>query len=300
MIRSSTVTRFSIRSDLLCYLCTVLLFGCTSAELQVLDASKHPQVKALLSLGFINLTGAPTLTLNKTKGSREKTVGPDVFVFIEGDGAPWTLFGTTPPNDPTPRRSLALDLARTTALKSPASVLYVARPCQFQAPTMFIKCATEVWASKRYGNEQLALLLSSTEQGLMSLEKKIKPKLRLSLVGHSGGGVRAIRVGAELIRRGYEVVRVVTLASPIDPVTWSANHRFSTLHVDTYYNDMDLIAQSQVATHYVGKNDRLVVLGDTSERYKYNPKEITEVAGVEHVAGWQEYWNTVILDEISH
>ena len=102
----------------------------------------------------------------------------------------------------------------------------------------------------------------------------------------------AIRVGAELIRRGYEVVRVVTLASPIDPVTWSANHRFSTLHVDTYYNDMDLIAQSQVATHYVGKNDRLVVLGDTSERYKYNPKEITEVAGARArswLAGILEY-----------
>jgi len=108
----------------------------------------------------------------------------------------------------------------------------------------------------------------------------------------------AIRVGAELIRRGHEVVGVVTLASPIDPITWSENHRFSTLDVDTYYNDMDLLAQSQVATHYVGKNDRLIVLADTRNRYRYTPKEITEVAGVGHTAGWLEYWEHVILSDI--
>ena len=286
-----------MRSHLLCCLCAVFLFGCASAELQVADASKHPQVKALLSLGFINLTGAPTLTLKKTRGAREKAVGPDVFVFIEGDGAAWTLFGTPPPRDPTPRGSVALGLVRTTAIKSPASVLYVARPCQFLASSTFTKCATEAWASKRYSNEQLALLLSSTDQGLKSLEKKMLPRLRIILVGHSGGGVMAIRVGAELIRRGHEVVGVVTLASPIDPITWSENHRFSTLDVDTYYNDMDLLAQSQVATHYVGKNDRLVVLADTRDRYRYTPKEITEVAGVGHVAGWLEYWEHVILSD---
>ena len=303
MIKPPTRAHSSMRSHLLFCLCTVFLFACASAELQELDASKHRQAKALLSLGFINLTDTPTLTLtltrNKTRGAREKTVAPDVFVFIEGDGAPWSLFGTRPPSDPTPRRSIALDLARTTAIKSPASVLYVARPCQFLAAATFTKCATEAWASKRYSNEQLALLLSSTEQGLKSLGKNTLPSLRIILVGHSGGGVMAIRVGAALIRGGHDVVGVVTLASPIDPITWSENHRFSALDVDTYYNDMDLLAQGQVASHYVGKNDKLVGLADTRERYRDTPKKISEVAGVEHVAGWLEYWEHVIFDEIS-
>ena len=161
MIKPPTRAHSSMRSHLLFCLCTVFLFACASAELQELDASKHRQAKALLSLGFINLTDTPTLTLtrNKTRGAREKTVAPDVFAFIEGDGAPWSLFGTRPPSDPTQRSSIALDLARTTAIKSPASVLYVARPCQFLASATFTKCATEAWESKRYSNEQPTLIL---------------------------------------------------------------------------------------------------------------------------------------------
>ena len=60
-----------------------------------------------------------------------------------------------------------------------------------------------------------------------------------------------------------------------------------------------LISQGQVASHYVGKNDKLVGLADTRERYRDTPKKIAEVAGVEHVAGWLEYWEHVIFDEIS-
>ncbi|MHC8509942.1 MAG: autotransporter outer membrane beta-barrel domain-containing protein [Rhodospirillales bacterium] len=56
-------------------------------------------------------------------------------VYIEGDGAPW-INRTAPPEDPTPRRAVAFDMALANAGAVPgapkgANVLYVARPCQF-------------------------------------------------------------------------------------------------------------------------------------------------------------------------
>ena len=97
--------------------------------LGVLSACANPVTHAE------RLASAPHLDRDGLLGSpyrhmgfaSEATRDDTLWVFIDGDGSPWTRNGMKPAVDPTPRHPLALELAART----PAAVLFLGRPCYF-------------------------------------------------------------------------------------------------------------------------------------------------------------------------
>ena len=257
------------------------------------DYDRHPQIDLALKAGFVNVPNTPTRSLLRTSDEPKSWGAQQVVVFFEGDGAQWTGFGTVPPRDPTPRQSVALDLALSTARKSQLHVMYVARPCQFDTRAVPPTCNEIQWTEKRYSKEQLKLLLSSTETALKLISPDMANTPPLALVGHSGGGLMSIRAAAAFIRKGYRIHQVTTLASPIDPIRWSHNHRFSPLDLDSYYEDLDLVRASGLTKHYLGENDKLVTIDDVNIH-----NEFEAVPGVGHATGWLAYWQKTLLKRL--
>jgi len=265
---------------------------CLPAVAWSADDAQHLQITAALQAGFISVPNTPTLTLLHRTDSPQRRPSDPTLIFFEGDGAPWTAFGTLPPRDPTPHQSIGLDLALSTARRSRFNVIYVARPCQFESKARLQACSQTQWTQDRYSNEQRALLLSSTTRALQFAATAKNPQPLVTLIGHSGGGLMAIRIAASFSQTGYPVAQVITLASPIDPVIWAKNHQFSALNLDSYYQDLGRVQASGLAEHYIGENDKLVTAKDVGKNI------ITSVPDTGHASGWLPYWNQTLLTKL--
>lgn len=161
-------------------------------------------------------------------------------IFIEGDGAPWPSLGV-PPGDPTPKRSIALELA----LRTPGAVAYLARSCQFQDKVG--ACPQKFWTTHRFSSGQVSTMSSAVG----ALKKKAGAS-ELVLVGFSGGGVHATL----LAQHRDDVVRLITLAAPLALSEWTRK-----LNLSSFHNTDDPMIGPRLrmpSTHYTGGRDRTV------------------------------------------
>jgi dienelactone hydrolase len=138
--------------------------------------------------------------------------GAPRFVFLEGDGRPWSPDGRRPASDPDPQRAIASELA---FLEQHGSVV-LGRPCyhgRFDDPG----CRPELWTSGRYSPTVVASMAAALDELLAAL-----PPRPVVLVGYSGGGALALLVS----ERRPEVRAVVTLAANLDLEAWTNLHGY--------------------------------------------------------------------------
>ena len=213
-----------------------------------------------------------------------------LWVIIEGDGAGWGEDGS-PPSDPTPRRAIGKEIARRIAQSRP--VLYLARPCQFLAPTgsdALRSCHQVYWAEKRFDGA----VIKAYQSILHSVaQERSGPQRRVILVGYSGGGV----IAAELATHLPSLVGLVTIASPLDLPRWTAHHKVSPLASPTPTGALlDGLAHLHAPSLYLfGQKDRIVP-PSVLDRVIARLKTATFVKDAGHNADWATLLHERIAD----
>ncbi|HTE40235.1 MAG TPA: alpha/beta hydrolase [Steroidobacteraceae bacterium] len=148
----------------------------------------------------------------RTKGTPTAVL----WVFIEGDGKPWSDDSQTINDDPSPRSTLAFQLAGQTD----GAVLYLGRPCYFSARSD-TRCSKEIWSSDRFSND----VVVSMNEALRAMIAQLQSK-RAILVGHSGGGTLAALMASDLIAADSPPAALVTIAGNLDVEAWTSHHGY--------------------------------------------------------------------------
>jgi hypothetical protein len=200
-----------------------------------------------------------------------------VWVFIEGDGSPWTDGGTKVADDPTARNPLALRLA----LQTPGSVIYLGRPCYLRARND-ARCTPSLWTATRYSNDVVASMNSA-------LQAVVSSK-RIVLVGYSGGGTLAVLMAQSL----PNVAAVVTIVSNLDTAEWTRQHRYSPL-LGRNPADEAALPNSIAQIHLVGGQDENAS-ESMAARYlaRVSPEQIWRFKQFDHVCCWEQTWPEIL------
>lgn len=170
--------------------------------------------------------------------------GKTLVAYIEGDGEAF-VDRTTPSDAPSPRNPLVLKLA---SLDPAASVLYLARPCQYLSKENWTGCEQSLWTVRRYGPEVLKALGDALDQAKSALGVE-----HLSLVGYSGGGVLAMLLAATR----KDVADVVTVAANLDIAEWTQIHSITPLSGSLNPADYAAGYATLPQTHFCGSNDKV-------------------------------------------
>jgi hypothetical protein len=200
------------------------------------------------------------------------------YVFIEGDGSPWSGGGTRVSDDPTPHHPLALTLAAQT----PASIMYLGRPCYFQARSD-AACRPSAWTSERYSGQ-----IVTSMSAVINRYVAANPSRRVVLIGYSGGGVLAVLI-APLVHASA----VVTIAANLDVEAWARWHQYTPLS-----GSLNPAAQPQLESphewHLVGDRDA-VVPPRLSQRYleRVSPDHVWHYTSFDHVCCWAQQWPSI-------
>jgi dienelactone hydrolase len=211
---------------------------------------------------------------------RADSVGEPLFVFIEGDGLPWRDGGMRIAEDPTPHRPLALALAAQT----PGSVLYVGRPCHFQA-RRDTACSAALWTSERYSAAVVASMAAVVNR--VSADRQSS---RVIMIGYSGGGALAVLMAPSV--RG--AAAVVTLAANLDIDAWVRWHGYLPLRGSLSPATEPPLSDSIAQWHLVGDQDQEVP-PSVSLRYleRLSPDLTWHFASFDHICCWSEQWPAI-------
>lgn len=167
-----------------------------------------------------DVTGAVALTLPAgdfvLQAVERSGAGEEAWVFIEGDGRPWRAGGQVIAENPTPQKTPMLDWM----LQTQGPSLYLGRPCYHQ-PRIEKPCNPLLWTYLRYSETVVAAMQTALSAWLQS-----QPQVsRVTLVGHSGGGVLALL----LAERMPSAHRVIAMAAPLDIDRWADLHGYGRL-----------------------------------------------------------------------
>jgi pimeloyl-ACP methyl ester carboxylesterase len=252
----------------------------------------------LLGCGAFKPTPSATTLLMEVAGAPSvktiETGGPEVFyhspanttdlphyVFFEGDGAAWSGDGQTPPVDPTPAYSLALEWFVQLGPKAIGRT-YIGRECQFvralnrDQPK---RCPPAAWTSARYSQAYIDRITGTLQQ--LNLDPS-----RMIFVGHSGGGNVAL-----LVARAVKPRCLVTMASPLDSDYWTKHMGYEPL---TQSLNAALFSHELGTTkymHYVGALDTEVPPASVTG----SPLRVrvSTVSRAGHSSGWREVWKNI-------
>jgi len=203
-----------------------------------------------------------------------------LVLFVDGDGLPWIRGGRQVAADPTPRVPLALELAAAT----PASVLYLGRPCYLevrQPP----ECEARLWTAARYSPEVVASM--SAAAGGYIAEHDFRQVL---LVGYSGGGTLAV-----LMARAVPNVRgVISIAGNLDPDTWARLHGYLPLDGSLNPSLEPPLPAALKQWYLVGQRDAIVPTA-ASARYleRIPPERVWSYPRFDHRCCWVDEWPSV-------
>ena len=206
---------------------------------------------------------------------------PDLLVvFIDGDGSPWTHGGRRIARDPTPRVPLALELAAST----PASVLYLGRPCYLQI-TQPPECSERLWTSQRYSGVVVASM-SAAASAFVS-EHHFKHVL---LVGYSGGGALAVLMAGAL----PGISGVVTIAGNLDPDKWTALHGYLPLQ-GSLNPALEPPLPADLKQWYLAGERDTNIPATVTARYlqRTAPERVWSYARFDHVCCWTREWPAI-------
>ena len=226
--------------------------------------------------------------------NKSQTNGTPTIVFIEGDGASWTRGGKLPPKNPTPSQSILIDFF-SPENGPPVNQIYLGRPCQFVDPARFGDCDISDWTSHRYAKKQTERIFAALLYWLNKLEQSSS----IHLIGHSGGGLMAVRLAFKLDQSGFQVNSITAISSPIDPEYWTENRGFSPLQIDSYNEELNWAVQHQCIDLWIGEDDRLISVKDIRPSIrKKMANQIKVVPNASHSKGWQQEWTKEILPTI--
>jgi len=242
---------------------------------KTLAARQHWHVKTVPSDTF-------SLTTYQPQNPRS---GPDLRVYIEGDGFAW-VNRQQPSNDPTPLNPVGLRLALQDPWSGP--IAYVARPCQYQTKAT-LACKPMYWTHARFAPD----VISATHQVLDQLKFNAGAQ-RLTLVGYSGGAA----VAALLAAHRTDVQNLITVAGNLNHATWTQHHRISPLY--SSLNPADAIDPlTRVHQwHFVGGQDRIMpahLIRDFAQRFPASQQpHILEQPDYTHHCCWADNWPQLI------
>ena len=201
-------------------------------------------------------------------------------VYIEGDGFAWASRHQVS-SDPTPKEPVSLRLAERDL---GPRVLYLGRPCQYTNPETWRGCDARYWSSHRFAPETVAATMAAIDQG-----KRLAGASVIELIGYSGGGVMAALVAA----RRDDVLRLVTVAAPLDHDAWTRHHQVSPL-----FGSLSPMAElPRLAAipqrHIVGAEDAIVpaLVAQSYLNQLQSAVATLEMApGADHQCCWVERW----------
>jgi hypothetical protein len=203
-----------------------------------------------------------------------------LVLFIEGDGSPWVDGGRQVAADPTPHAPLALELAAST----PASVLYLGRPCYLEV-TRPPECSEPLWTSQRYSSEVVASMSAAAATYIK--EQHFEQVL---IVGYSGGGTLAALMAKNL----PHVSGVVTIAGNLDPDAWVQLHGYLPL-TGSLNPSLEPPLPAQLKQWYlVGERDENVPAAATARYFARVPQErVWSYARFDHKCCWAQAWPSI-------
>jgi len=254
-----------------------------------------------------------------------------ILVVIESDGAPWRYGGRVPPEDPTPRNPIGLQMAM--AAPADMQVLYLARPCQFLRKPLarYSACAdSQWWTDKRFSPGVVEAYAAGVAQFLAEAQspgprthaqtpfgEKMLPEAsppgtlpQLILAGFSGGGTLALRVASQWPQflSSAHALCLISLAAPLDLHAWTAHHRLRPVHgavpgapygAAPLDEDFSLLAEGLegVRAHFAfGTSDRIVPL-QSAGRFATHPAwqhALHHYPGLGHDDSWLKVWPTLL------
>ncbi|MEB6380945.1 alpha/beta hydrolase [Leclercia adecarboxylata] len=252
---------------------SLLLMGCISADLQS-TAQKIASKSGLISEKF-DVDPFPIVGWHR--------ITPPVnvlHVYIEGDGFAWKT-RTTPSDNPTPRNPTGLKLA---AADNHASVLYLARPCQFIGPPLPASCSVNIWTQDRFSPVVIEAMNAALTQAVARY-----PGVKIDLVGYSGGG----NIAALLAARRSDVRSLRTVAGNLDVAWVNALHHVTPMPAAESAIDRASALRALPQIHYSGEADTTVppaVARRFQQAVGGTCVQTEVVSGLSHGSDWAAVW----------
>lgn len=236
--------------------------------------------RAARGAGFVKQTVSGDrfdhLVLTKISGG---TADAALHIYIEGDGSAW-IANRWIAADPTPRKPVALELMRL----DPGPALYLGRPCYFELRR---NCTTEVWTAGRYS----AAVVQSMAIALEGVLDQLSLDAKVTLIGHSGGGVLAMLLAARIA----EVDTLVTLAANLDVDRWRQYHRYSPLSTSLDPAREAPLPAHVTQIHLVGGKDQNVPFElAQSVIDKQANARVLRYAEYDHNCCWTQAWPAIL------
>lgn len=210
---------------------------------------------------------------------------PVLWVFLEGDGQPWTDGGRRIADDPSPKIPMAFDLFKA----SPVPRIYLGRPCYF-SHVSDAGCDPSLWTSARYGRAAVASMAAALETLIREYSAR-----RVILLGYSGGGTIAYL----LAPRVSEVSAIVTISGNLDIDEWAREHGFLPLSESDNPASAPAVDRRVTQIAIVGGRDVNVpqtILRGFLDRQQ--PQEFWIYDDFDHICCWRRDW-PAILNRIS-
>jgi pimeloyl-ACP methyl ester carboxylesterase len=247
------------------------IVGCTTPERYAQTLARGHALEPLLLHGtafqhhaFAAVRGAPGL----------------LVLFIEGDGSPWVGGGRQIAADPTPRVPLALELAVST----PASVLYLGRPCYLEVKRP-PECSEPLWTSERYSSAIVASMSAAATTYIA--ERHFEQVL---ILGYSGGGTLAALMAGNL----PHVSGLVTIAGNLDPDAWAQLHGYLPLQGSLNPSLEPLLPADLKQWYLVGERDSNVTAAATARYFARIPQDrVWPYARFDHKCCWVQAWPSI-------
>lgn len=221
----------------------------------------------------------------KAYGSRRQ--GKTLIIYIEGDGLAW-VSADRPSDNPTPITPTGLKMALHHHKN--ISVAYIARPCQFVFNKQWVGCQSAYWTNLRFSDE----VIRSMNQAVGYLKKYYHAE-KIILIGYSGGGTIAALISA----RRADVVRLITIAAPLDVKQWVNLQKLSPLNGSLDPADEWKYLVSIPQTHWIGGKDTIVpkevLISFVNHFPPLKKPEIKEMPSYDHICCWAEEWAPNIL-----
>jgi dienelactone hydrolase len=257
----------------------LLITACTPLSLlrERNELAKNIAQKGQLTASNIDTGRFFLKTYQKGLDSSSETL----HVYIEGDGYAWKRRGHIS-DDPTPKNPVALRLAARDP--SPA-VIYIARPCQYQAEENLSNCNSRYWTSHRYSEDVIAAI----DQVITRAVKQTNAK-QVGIVGYSGGGTIAVLIAA----RRDDIAWLATVVGNLDHTLWTDIHSVTpltgSLNAADYADQIDLLPQM----HFVGGKDKIVTADILNsfigQMNTDNDSRLTIIPDYDHICCWEQGW----------
>jgi pimeloyl-ACP methyl ester carboxylesterase len=203
-----------------------------------------------------------------------------LILFIEGDGLPWVGGGRKIAADPTPRVPLALELAVST----PASVLYLGRPCYLEVRRP-PECSEPLWTSERYSSAVVASMSAAASTYIAEHHFQ-----QVLIVGYSGGGTLAVLIAGSL----PHVSGVVAIAGNLDPDAWAQLHGYLPLQGSLNPSLEPPLPADLKQWYLIGERDSNVSAAATARYFaRIPPDRIWSYARFDHKCCWVQAWPSI-------